>query len=64
MTKYTIKQKKEKYVEITVEAKSDKKAQEMVDDGDYNPETDVLEDEFLLPSSDWETIEIRKANEE
>ena len=60
MSKYVVKQKKEKFVEITVEAKNKKEAIKKVEGGEYDPSSDVLEDEYLLPSSDWETIEVRR----
>jgi len=60
MGKYFITQKREKYIRITIEAKNKKEALEKLDDGDYAAE-DILEDEFLLPSSNWETIKVEKA---
>ena len=57
MTKtYKIKMQKKKYLEYIVEAKNKERAIEKAFEGDY---VDVTESEFLLPSSDWEVIDIK-----
>lgn len=63
MKKYVVKQKKEKYIEVTIEAKNKEEAKRKVEEEEYRL-SDVLEDEYLLPSSDWETISVEEIKNE
>lgn len=57
--RYVVRLKKEKYVDVTVKAKSKKEAEDKAIEGDYD-EDQVIEDEFLLPSSEWTVINVEK----
>lgn len=59
MNTYIIKQKKEKYIETKIQAKSKQEALKKLEEGEFDSD-DVLEDEFLLPSSDWDIVSIKK----
>jgi len=60
MKKYKVKLAKTKFVEVKVNANNKKEAIEKALERNY---FEVLEDEYFLPSTEWEAIETRKINE-
>ena len=58
MQKYVVKLARTKFVEITVDAKDKEEAKRKVMEGEYKKE-DVLEDEYFLPSTDWEVTTVK-----
>lgn len=64
MKKYSVLQKKTKFAKIFVKAKNKKEAERKAYEGDFDYDTDVIESEFLLPSTEWETVDINEISED
>jgi len=54
---YKVKFKKIKYMDIIVEAKNKKEAKRKAVEGEYK---EIIKDEFILPSTEWEIIKVEK----
>lgn len=60
MKKYIVTQEQTKYVEVVVEAKNKREAEEKA----FENEGEVLEDEYFLPSTEWKTTSIKEVKKD